>query len=91
MRKKFLVTAMALATATMLVACGNNDTNDTSNNTNPTVTETPATTTPEPTETPKKDVAQEIQNIHQAVQEAYGALYGPDTAADEYYLTDVLG
>ena len=94
MRKKFLVTAMALATATMLVACGNsNDTNDNSNNTNPTVTEAPAEPTPEatPTEAPQKDVAQEIQNIHQAVQEAYGALYGPDTVADEYYLTDVLG
>ena len=90
MRKRFLVTAMALATATMLVACGNNDTNDNSNDTNPTVTEAPATTTPEPTKAPEKDVAQEIQNIHQAVQEAYGALYGPDTAADEYYLTDVL-
>ena len=95
MRKKFLVMAMALATATMLVACGNgNDTNDNSNSENPTVTEAPAETTPEatPTEAPtnEKDVAQEIQNIHQAVQEAYGALYGPDTAADEYYLTDVL-
>ena len=98
MRKKFLVTAMALATATMLVACGskdNNNTNDNSNNANPTVTEVPTETTPEPTQAPtedkKNDVAQEIQNIHQAVQEAYGALYGPDTPADEYYLTDVLG
>lgn len=86
MRKKFLVAAVILSTATMFAACGNKNNTDTTPT--PTVTEAPAT--PAPTEAPQKDVAQEIQNIHQAVQEAYGALYGPDTKADEYYLSDVL-
>ena len=87
MRKKFLTAAIILSTVTMLTACGSGN-NDTDTTPTPTVTEAP--TTPQPTETPQKDITQEIQNIHQAVQEAYGALYGPDTKADEYYLSDVL-
>lgn len=89
MKKKYLVTTIAmLAAVSMLTACGNkNENNDSAN---PTVsvapTEAPSSdergdgpSTPAPTEAPAANVAPEqmLNNIHQAIQEAYGSYYAP--------------
>lgn len=52
-----------------------------------------AEATPAPTEAPAAvDHEQMMNNIHQAVQEAYGSLYAPSMQmqADEYYMTETL-
>lgn len=102
MKKKYLVTTVAmLAAVSMLTACGvKNDDNNT--NTTPTVTV-------EPTEAPSSDErgdglsisaptetvdhAQMIQNVVQALKETYGQAYLPDmqVQSDEYYMKDLLG
>lgn len=93
MKKTFLVAVATVATVAMLAACGNNN----EGNTTPTPTPTQgAEVTPEatPTETPevKVDHEQTVNNIHQAVQEAYGSLYAPSMQmqADEYYMQETL-
>ena len=102
MKKKYLVTTVAmLAAVSMVTACGvKNDDNNT--NTTPTVTV-------EPTEAPSSDErgdgpsisaptetvdhAQMIQNVVQALKETYGQAYLPDmqVQSDEYYMKDLLG
>lgn len=94
MKKKYLVTTVAmLAAVSMLAACGNK--NNEENNTTPTPTVTVAPTeeatpgdrgdgpvkpTEAPTETPAETVDhnQMLQNVAQALKETYGMLYAPD-------------
>ena len=95
MKKKYLVTTVAmLAAVSMLAACGNKDNNDNTTPT-PTVTEAPSSeergdgpSTPAPTEAPEATVDhnQMIQNVAQALKETYGMLYLPDMQMqnDEY-------
>ena len=102
MKKKYVVTTVAmLAAVSMLAACGNKESN--------TNTETTPTVTVAPTEAPSSeergdgptevapevtvDHNQMIQNIVQALKENYGALYRPDMQVhnDEYYMKDTLG
>ncbi len=102
MKKKNLVTTVAmLAAVSMLAACGVK-TDDNNTNTTPTVTV-------EPTEAPSSDErgegpsasaptetvdhAQMIQNVVQALKETYGQAYLPDmqVQSDEYYMKDLLG
>jgi len=102
MKKKYLVTTVAmLAAVSMLTACGAK-TDDNNTNTTPTVTV-------EPTEAPSSDErgdgpsasapaetvdhAQMIQNVVQALKETYGQAYLPDmqVQSDEYYMKDLLG
>ena len=102
MKKKYLVTTVAmLAAVSMLAACGNKDNNDNTTPT-PTVTEAPSSeergdgpSTPAPTEAPEATVDhnQMIQNVAQALKETYGMLYLPDMQMqnDEYYMKDTLG
>lgn len=89
MRKSFLVAVATIAAVTMLAACGNNN-----NNGDTTPTPTPTTqATPEPTKAPVAvDHKQMVNNIHQAVQEAYGSFYAPSMQmqADEFYMADTL-
>lgn len=97
MKKKYLVTTVAmLAAVSMLAACGNKTNNETPDT-------TPAVTTV-PTEAPSSDErgdgptqpeagvdhAQMVQNIYQAVVETYGQMYLPDMRADEFILKDTL-
>lgn len=105
MKKKYLVTTVAmLAAVSMLAACGNKENSNENTTPTPTVTvaptETPAgdnTTqeTPAPTEAPVVEVdhAQIIQNIHQALKETYGTLYLADTQmqGESWYMQDTLG
>ncbi len=106
MKKKYLVTTVAmLAAVSMLAACGNKNKNE---DTTPTPTVTVAPTeapssdergdgpsTPAPTEAPEATVDhnQMIQNIVQALKETYGPAYLPDMQVqeDEYYMKDLLG
>ena len=106
MRKKYLVTTVAmLAAVSMLAACGNKNNND-NTNTTPTVTVAPTEapssdergdgpSTPAPTEAPEATVDhnQMIQNVVQALKETYGSAYLPDMQVqeDEYYMKDLLG
>lgn len=106
MKKKYLVTAVAMAAAvSMLAACGNKNNNDI-NGVTPTVTiaptEAPSSdergdgpTAQVPTEAPEATVDhnQMIQNVVQALKETYGPMYLPDmqVQADEYYMSDLLG
>lgn len=102
MRKSFLVAVATIAAVTMLAACGNNNNGDTTPTPTPTTQATPGdrgdgpnTPTPEatPTEAPVAvDHKQMVNNIHQAVQEAYGSLYAPSMQmqADEFYMADTL-
>jgi len=106
MRKKYLVTTVAmLAAVSMLAACGNKNNND-NTNTTPTVTVAPTEapssdergdgpSTPAPTEAPEATVDhnQMIQNVVQALKETYGPAYLPDMQVqeDEYYMKDLLG
>ena len=106
MRKKFLVTTVAmLAAVSMLTACG---TKNNSNETTPTVTVAP-TETQAPTEAPSSeergegptqapventvDHNQMIQNVAQYLKESFGTMYLPDMQMqnDEYYMQDTLG
>ena len=106
MRKKFLVTTVAmLAAVSMLTACG---TKNNSNETTPTVTVAP-TETQAPTEAPSSeergegpeqapventvDHNQVIQNVAQYLKESFGTMYLPDMQMqnDEYYMQDTLG
>ena len=109
MKKKYLVTTVAmLAAVSMLAACGNKNNNENTTPT-PTVTVAPTTapteapssdergdgpSTPAPTEAPAATVDhnQMMNNIYQAVQEAYGSLYAPSMQmqADEFYMTETL-
>lgn len=105
MKKKYLVTTVAmLAAVSMLAACGNKNNNNENTTPTPTVTvaptEAPEVTqapeeTPAPTEAPvaEADHAQMIQNVAQALKETYGILYAPDTQMqnDENYMKDTLG
>ena len=93
MKKRYLVTTVAmLAAVSMLAACGNKDNNE---NTTPTPTVTVAPTeeatpgdrgdgptqpTVAPTEAPTEavDHNQMIQNVAQALKETYGDLYMPN-------------
>lgn len=104
MRKKYVVTTVAmLAAVSMLTACGNKE-----NNANPTSTPTP-TVTVAPTQTPDEngtdepaptpdikpeavDHAQVVNNIYQAVVEAYGGAYRPQMQVQEesYFMQDTL-
>lgn len=85
MKKKFLAIAVMTAAVAMFAACGN--TEDTGNTGTPTPTPTTeAQETPTPTIEPK-DM---INNIHQAVQEAYGDAYQPSVEMDEYFMTETL-
>jgi len=93
MKKKYLVTTVAmLAAVSMLAACGNKN-NEDNTNTTPTVTvdpteapssdergEGPAQPTEAPTEAPEAavDHNQMIQNVVQALKESYGQMYMPD-------------
>lgn len=101
MKKRYLVTTVAMiAAVSMLTACGGNK-NDDGNTTPsptattaPTETPTPDATTPEPTETPEIQVdhAQMVDNIYQAVLERFGEAYYPDMQVqnDEYYMENTL-
>lgn len=101
MKKKYLVTTVAMmAAVSMLAACGGKTTNnDTTPTTAPTATvaptEAPENETPAPTETPVEtvDSAQMVQNIYQAVVEYYGTAYLPQmqVQTESYYMQDVLG
>ena len=106
MKKKYLVTTVAmLAAVSMLAACGNKDNNE-NTTTTPTVTVAPTEeatpgdrgdgpSTPAPTEAPAAEVdhAQMIQNIHQALKETYGSLYLADTQmqGESWYMLDTHG
>ena len=105
MKKKYLVTTVAmLAAVSMLAACGNK--NNEENNTNPTVTVAPTEapssdergdgpSTPAPTEAPEVTVDhnQMIQNVAQYLKETFDATYAPDMQMqeDEAYMKDELG
>lgn len=106
MKKKYLVTTVAmLAAVSMFAACGNKNNNE-NTDTTPTVTVAPQETVA-PTETPsnegdKEEVTaptenadhnQMIQNVAQALKETYGSLYLPDMQMhqDENYMKDTLG
>ncbi len=89
MRKKFLTMAV-LAAAVMLAACGKKE-----NEGEATPTPSPSpiedmTPTPQPEQ--NADAGQIVQNIYQAVQEAYGTAYGPDmqVQGESYYMQDTL-
>ena len=103
MKKKHLVTTVAmLAAVSMLAACGNKNNNG-NNEVTPTVTVAPTEapssdergdgpSTPAPTEAPVETVdhAQMVQNIYQAVVETYGSAYLPDMQADDFFMQDTL-
>ena len=108
MKKSFLVAVATIAAVAMLAACGNSgnsgDTTPTPTTeaeptpgdrgdgpSTPAPTE-PAEATPAPTEAPVVDHKQMVNNIHQAIQEAYGSLYAPSMQmqADEFYMADTL-
>ena len=104
MKKKYVVTTVAmLAAVSMLAACGNKETNTNTENPTVTVAPTEAPSSEErgdgPTEvTPEApevtvDHNQMIQNMVQALKETYGTLYRPDMQVhnDEYYMKDTLG
>ena len=103
MKKKYLVTAVAMAAAiSMMAACGSSGKNEENTTPTPTVTVAPteapdtkpeATATPAPTEAPEVDHNQMIQNVVQALKENYGPLYLPDMQMqeDEMYMKDILG
>ena len=105
MRKKYLVTTVAmLAAVSMLAACGSkNDENNTTPTPTVTVAPTDAPSSEErgdgpaaPTQAPVEttvDHNQMIQNVVQALKETYGSMYLPDMQmqADEYYMKDTLG
>ncbi len=103
MKKKYLVTAVAMAAAiSMMTACGSSEKNNENTTPAPTVTVAPteapdtkpeATATPAPTEVPEVDHNQMIQNVVQALKENYGLLYLPDMQmqGDEMYMKDILG
>lgn len=103
MKKKYLVTAVAMAAAiSMMAACGSGEKNNENTNTTPTVTVAPteapdtkpeATVTPVQPETPEVDHNQMIQNVAQALKETYGSLYLPNMQMqeDEMYMKDILG
>lgn len=104
MKKKYLITTVAMmAAVSMLAACGGKKTdNEVTGTPAPTETvaptETPevtpeATETPAPTEAPAVDSAQMVQNIYQAVVETYGSAYLPQmqVQTESYYMQDVLG
>ena len=89
MRKKFLTMAV-LAAAVMLAACGKKENEGEAT---PTPSPTPIedmTPTPQPEQS--ADAGQMVQNIYQAVQEAYGTAYGPDmqVQGESYYMQDTL-
>ena len=98
MKKKYLVTTVAmLAAVFMLTACGNKTNNE---NPNPTVTVAPtdAPSSDERGDGPTQPEAgadhnQMIQNVVQALKETYGEMYLPDmqVQGDEYYMKDLLG
>ncbi|MBE5950928.1 MAG: DUF4358 domain-containing protein [Lachnospiraceae bacterium] len=105
MRKSFLVAVATIAAVTMLTACGNNNNGDTTPTPTPTTQATPTNpdrgdgpSTPAPTQgaeatpAPTVDHKQMVNNIHQAVQEAYGSFYAPSMQmqADEFYMADTL-
>ena len=106
MKKKYLVTTVAmLAAVSMLTACGGKENNG-STDTTPTVTVEPTKapssdergdgpSTPAPTEAPEAavDHNQMIQNVAQALKETYGQMYLPDMQMqnDEFYMKDLLG
>lgn len=89
MRKKFLTMAV-LAAAVLLAACGKKENEGEGT---PTPSPSPvADTTPTPQPEQGADASQMIQNIYQAVQEAYGTAYGPDmqVQGESYYMQDTL-
>ena len=106
MKKKYLVTTVAmLAAVSMLAACGNKNNTETPETT-PTVTVAPTEapssdergdgpSTPAPTEAPVATVDhnQMIQNVAQFLKETFGASYVPDMQmqSDEAYMKDTLG
>ena len=106
MKKKYLVTTVAmLAAVSMLAACGNKNNNDTTPTVTVAPTEAPSSDergegptlpteapTAAPTEAPEATVdhAQMVQNIYQAVVETYGSAYLPDMQADSFFMQDTL-
>lgn len=89
MRKKFLTMAVLAATV-LLAACGKKENEGEST---PTPSPSPVVdTTPTPQPEQGADAGQQIQNIYQAVQEAYGSMYGPDmqVQGESYYMQDTL-
>ena len=101
MRKKYLVTAVTLAAAVMLAACGGKKENNENNTPTPRPVATEAPTqgedqTPDnnKTETPEAGVTAEqmVQDIYQAVQEAYGSMYGPQSQVqgEAYFMQATL-
>ena len=104
MKKKYLVTTVAmLAAVSMLAACGNKDNNETTPTPTVTVAPTeapdseergdgPTLPTEAPTEAPEAtvDYTQMVQNVYQAVVETYGSAYLPDMRADEFFMQDTL-
>ena len=106
MKKKYLVTTVAmLAAVSMFAACGNKNNNDTTPTVTVAPTEAPSSDergegptlpteapTVAPTEAPEAttDHAQMVQNIYQAVVETYGSAYLPDMQADSFFMQDTL-
>ena len=97
MKKRFLVAAVAAVSLMTMAACGNNGAQDAEPTTAPTVTLAP-TEAPSSEErgdgptVPQVNHAQMMSNMHQAIQEMYGAMYTPSQPMqnDEYYMTDML-
>jgi len=105
MKKKYLVTTVAmLAAVSMLAACGGKN-NENSNDTTPTVTVTPTEapsseergdgpSVQDPTETPEVTVDhnQMIQKVYQAVFEFYGNRYFPNmqVQGEAFFMQDTL-
>lgn len=89
MKRKFLVTTV-LAVAVLLAACKGNEENEGEN------TPIPSPSSPEASVTPASpegvDAGQQLQNIYQAVQEAYGPAYGPESQVqgDSFFMQDTL-
>ena len=101
MKKKYLVTTVAmLAAVSMLAACGSKNNNE-NTETNPTVTVAPteAPSSEERGDGPSVeapeaavDHAQMVQNIYQAVVENYGSAYLPEmqVQSEAYFMQDTL-
>lgn len=89
MKKKFLVTAV-LAAAVMLAACGGKKENEGENTPAPSPSSPAASITPAAPE--GIDAGQQLQNIYQAVQEAYDTAYGPEmqVQGESYFMQDTL-
>lgn len=92
MRKKFLAMT-ALAAAVLLAACGGKKEGDGTPTQTPVPSTSPAiSVTPDAQPNETTDAGQQVQNIYQAVQEAYGTAYGPEmqVQGETYFMQDTL-